>query len=147
MTPFQMDEQGGRSRPRPGPGPGLPGEGYVPLHRMSNICCSTGACSEVNYWPMGLPQEGWLQLDQDSADAAPVDLVAFSSRGVTVALAAAVTLRPGAAATLLTHAHGAGLSHRLVRCCWQRLDPQDPLRQLAGLRFAVDEPSRSASQG
>lgn len=86
MTPCQIDEQGGRFRPRPGPGPGLPGEGLVPLHRLSNICCSTGACSEVSNWPMGLPQEGWLLLDQDPADAAPVDLVAIGSRRVTVAL-------------------------------------------------------------
>ena len=89
---------------------------------------------------MGCPQEGWLQLDQDPEAAAPVDLVAFSSRGVTVALSAAVALQQGASAVLLTQAHGAGLSHRLVHCCWQRPHPQDPERQLAGLRFVVGVP-------
>lgn len=34
------------------------------------------------HWPMECPQDGWLQLGQDPDDAAPVDLVAFSNRGV-----------------------------------------------------------------
>jgi len=87
---------------------------------------------------MGVPQEGWLQLDQHPDAAAAVELLAFSHRGVTVALSAAVPLQQGAAGELLTQAHGAGLRHRLVRCCWQRPHPQDPDRQLAGLRFVVE---------
>lgn len=112
-----------------------------PLHRLSNICCPTGACSDVNYWPMHYPQEGWLQLDLDPAAETPVDLFAFSSRGVGVVLSAEFTLQPGARGVLVTQAHGAGLSHRAVRCCWHRLHQQDPTLQCAGLRFAGhDEP-------
>lgn len=147
MAPWQSQDpgqnrvQGGRCRPRPvsrqAVPPGDPPEGIFPLHRLSSICCSTGACREVDAWPMGVPQEGWLQLDQDPEIAAPVDLVAFSHRGVTVVLSAAVSLRPEAAGQLLTQAHGAGLGHRFVRCCWHRPHPLDPQRQLAGLRFAA----------
>ena len=72
------------------------------------------------HWPMECPEDGWLQLGQDPEDAAPVDLVAFSNRGVTVALSACILLRQGATGELLTHA---------------RPHPQDPERQLAGLRF------------
>jgi hypothetical protein len=86
---------------------------------------------------MGVLQDGWLQLDQDPDAAAPVGLVAFSSKGVTVALSSAAPLQQGAGGQLITQAHGAGLSHRLVHCCWHRPHPQDPDRQLAGLRFAV----------
>jgi hypothetical protein len=142
MTPYQIHAHAGRCRPRPEPGQEVPSEGVFPLHRLPNICCSTGACHEVDYWPMGYPLDGWLKLDQDPEAAAPVDLVAFSTRGVTVVLSAAVPLRQEAAGQLLTQAHGAGLSHRVVRCCWQRPHPWDPERQLAGLRFDVhDQPS------
>jgi len=127
--------QGGSCRPRPESPRVTPSEGSFPLHRLPNICCSSGACREVQHWPMECPQDGWLQLGQDPDDAAPVDLVAFSNRGVTVALSAGTLLRQGATAELLTHAHGAGLSHRQVHCCWQRPHPQEPERQLAGLRF------------
>lgn len=139
MHPSQLHAQDGRFKSRPGPGQAVPSEGVFPLHRLPNICCSTGACREVDYWPMGVPQDGWLQLDQDPEAAAPVDLVAFSNRGVTVVLSASVPLQQGAAGQLLTQAHGAGVSHRLVRCCWHRPHPQDLDRQLAGLRFAVHE--------
>ena len=138
MTPYHVHAQGGRCGPHHSPGQDLSPERVFPLHRLSNICCSTGACRDVDYRAMGLPQEGWLQLNQDPEGAAPVDLVAFSSRGVSVALSAAVSLQQGEVAELLTQAHGAGLSHRLVRCCWHRPHPQDPSRQLAGLRFSVE---------
>jgi hypothetical protein len=137
MTPSRIHAQGDRCRPYFGPDQHAQSEGVFPLHRLSSICCSTGACREVEYWPMGCPQEGWLQLDRNPETAAPVDLVAFSSRGVTVALSTAVSLQQGTDGQLITQAHGAGLSQRLVRCCWQRPHPQDPERQLAGLRFAV----------
>ncbi|MFM7639956.1 MAG: hypothetical protein ACKO45_00120 [Cyanobium sp.] len=89
---------------------------------------------------MEVPQDGLLQLDQDPDAPVPVDLIAFSTNGVTVSLTAAVPLKPEVAGQLLTQAHGAGLSHRPVRCCWHRPHPQDSDRQLAGLRFAVHEP-------
>jgi hypothetical protein len=106
-----------------------------PLHRLANICCSTGACSDVDYWPMGFPQEGWLQLNQAANAAVPVDLMAFSSRGVSVILRADVCLQQGSRALLMTQAHGAGVSHRPVRLCWHRPHPLDHERQCAGLRF------------
>jgi hypothetical protein len=106
-----------------------------PLHRLPNICCSSGACRDVEYWPMGLPQEGWLQLDLPSGEATPVELFAFSNQGVGLILMADVPLQQGARALLMTQAHGAGLSHRPVQLCWHRPHPQDPQRQLAGFRF------------
>ena len=90
---------------------------------------------------MRYPQEGWLQLDLQPDAAMPVDLFAFSSMGVGVVLSAALTLQPGVRGVLVTQAHGAGLSHRAVRCCWHRPHQQDPTLQCAGLRFAGhDEP-------
>lgn len=137
MPSDQRPAEGGRSSPLPGPRQEAPSEGVFPLHRLPNVFCSTGACKEVAYWPMGVPQNGWLQLDQDPGAAAPVDLVAFSNRGVTVVLSAAVPLQQGVVGEFFTQAHGAGLGHRLVHCCWHRPHPQDPDRQLAGLRFVV----------
>ena len=84
---------------------------------------------------MGLPQEGWLQLDLASGEATPVELFAFSNQGVGVILMADVPLRQGTSAVLMMQAHGAGLHHRPVRLCWHRPHPQDPQRQVAGLRF------------
>ncbi len=84
---------------------------------------------------MGLPQEGWLQLDLTNREATPVELFAFSNQGVGVILMSDVPLQQGASALLLMQAHGAGLSHRPVRLCWHRPHPQDPQRQVAGLRF------------
>jgi hypothetical protein len=130
MTPYPSPAQDGLQT--------VPVEGVFPLHRLPNICCSSGACREVESWPMGVLQDGWLQLDQHPQAEVPVDLIAFSTRGVTVALKAAVPLQPEAPGQLLTQAHGAGLSHRSVRICWHRPHPQDPERQLAGLRFAAD---------
>lgn len=138
MTPSPIPAQGSCCRPRRGGGPAVPSEGVFPLHRLPNLCCSTGACREVDYWPMGIPQDGWLELDQDPDAAAPLQLVAFSNRGVTVVLSAAVCLKPDASGQLLTQAHGAGLCHRRVRCCWHRPHPLDSQWQLAGLRFAAD---------
>jgi hypothetical protein len=136
MSAVQLRLDGGGSAPRPAPGlPDVKG-GMFPLHRLPNICCSTGDCREVDYWPMGYPQEGWLQLDPVDKAAAPVDLIAFSSLCVAVILLAETPLQQGARALLLTQAHGAGIRHRPVRCCWHRPHPQDPQRQCAGLRFA-----------
>lgn len=135
MNPYEVFAKGASYGPGRGPCQDVPSEAVFPLHRLPNICCSTGACREVDYWPMGVQQDGWLQLDRDPEAAAPVELVAFSNKGVTVALSAAVPLQQEAVGELLTQAHGAGLSHRFVRCCWHRPHPQDPRRQLAGLRF------------
>jgi hypothetical protein len=88
---------------------------------------------------MGHPQEGWLQLDLAGCEARPVELFAFSNQGVGVILMADVPLQQGASALLLMQAHGAGLSHRSVRLCWYRLHPQDPQRQIAGLRFEPND--------
>lgn len=88
---------------------------------------------------MGHPQEGWLQLDLANREATPVELFAFSNQGVGVFLMAHVPLQQGASALLLLQAHGAGLSHRPVRLCWHRPHPQDPERQLAGLRFESND--------
>jgi hypothetical protein len=144
MHSHQISGHRHQGRPRPGPGQAHPSEGMVPLHRLSNICCSSGACSDVDYWPMDYPQEGWLQLDVALSAAVPVNLSAFSSRGVGIILKADVALQQGAKGMLLTQAHGAGLSHRPVRCCWHRPHPQDPDRQCAGLRFEPhDNPCES----
>lgn len=137
MPTHPSHAQGGRYQPRPGPGCDIPSEGVFPLHRLPNICCSTGACRDVDYWPMGVLQDGWLQLDQDPDTAAPLELVAFSNRGVTVVLSAEIYLQQDAAGQLLTQAHGAGLCHRLVRCCWHRPHPIKSEWQLAGLRFVA----------
>ena len=116
-----------------------PAKGMFPLHRLPNICCSSGLCREASYWPMGLPQDGWLLLDQNPCAEVPLALVALSDRGVTVVLSADVGLQPNAPGQLLTQAHGAGLRHRPVRCCWHRPHPLKSEWQLAGLRFAADE--------
>ena len=84
---------------------------------------------------MGHPQEGWLQLDLASGEDIPVELFAFSKQGVGVILMADVPLQQGSSALLMMQAHGAGLSQRPVRLCWHRPHPQDPQRQVAGLRF------------
>ena len=139
MTPHHIRLAGGRFRHRTAHRQAdTPGR-MLPLHKMPNICCTTGACREVEYWPMGFPQEGWLQLEQTGSEAAPVDLFAFSCRGVGIILTADVPLHQGARGVLMTQAHGAGLSHRTVRCCWCRPHPQDPQRQCAGLRFESNE--------
>lgn len=135
MTPYHQRVEAGGSRPRPAPTQTGPEGGIFPLHRLPNICCSSGACHEVEYWPVGLPQEGWLRLDPASSEAIPVELFAFSNQGVGVILMADVPLQQGAQALLMTQAHGAGLSHRPVSLCWHRPHPQDPQRQVAGLRF------------
>jgi hypothetical protein len=141
MHVYQIGEQSANRRPQTEAiEPSRP-EGMFPLHRLSNICCSTGACSKVDYWPMAYAQQAWLQLDSAADAAVPVDLFAFSTKGVGVVLRVDVGLQQGAHGVLLTPAHGAGLSHRPVRCCWQRTHPHDPGRQCAGLRFdSMDQP-------
>jgi hypothetical protein len=113
-------------RPRPA--------GMQSEHRLPNICCSSGACREVAYWPVDVPLEGWLQLDAADPQVVHVDLFAFSRQCLGVILMDAVTLQQGSPGILMLQAHGAGLSHRPVRLCWHRPHPQDPQRQIAGLR-------------
>lgn len=139
MNADQVHAQGGNQESFFGLAQAVPAGPMFPLHRLSSICCSTGLCCEASYWPMGVPQDGWLQLDQDSGAAVPLELVAFSDRGVTVILPADVGLQSNAPGQLLTQAHGAGLRHRSVRCCWHRPHPLKSEWQLAGLRFAADE--------
>lgn len=139
MNTDQVHAQGGQQESFFGLAQAVPAGGMYPLHRLHNICCSTGLCREASYWPMAVPQDGWLQLDQDPGAAAPLVLAAFSDRGVTVVLSADVGLQPNAPGQLLTQAHGAGLRHRPVRCCWHRPHPLTSEWQLAGLRFAGDE--------
>ena len=139
MNTDQVHAQGGQQESFFGLAQAVPAGGMYPLHRLHNICCSTGLCREASYWPMAVPQDGWLQLDQDPGAAVPLVLAAFSDRGVTVVLSADVGLQPNAPGQLLTQAHGAGLRHRPVRCCWHRPHPLTSEWQLAGLRFAGDE--------
>ncbi len=138
MNTDQVHAQGGHQESFFGLAQAVSAGPMFPPHRLSSICCSTGLCREANYWPMGVPQDGWLQLVQDPGAAVPLELVAFGDRGVTVVLSADVGLRPNAAGQLLTQAHGAGLRHRPVRCCWHRPHPLQSEWQLAGLRFAAD---------
>jgi hypothetical protein len=139
MTWHQIAGHGSDFGPRLVSSSENPAGGMFPLHRLPNIFCSTGDCREVDYWAMGYPQEGWLQLDQIDNAAVPVDLFAFSSRGVGIILKSDVGLQQGAYSLLMTPAHGAGISHRPVRCCWHRPDPQDPDRQYAGLCFEAND--------
>lgn len=102
---------------------------------MAHVCCSTGACRSVPYWPVEAAQDGWLQLDHQQGSEVPVDLIAFSSRGVSVTMDATQSIRQGSGGILITQAHGAGCRYQRVVCCWHRLHPHDPQRQCVGLRF------------
>lgn len=64
----------------------MPSNGIVPLHRLTNISCSTSYCLELPYRAMEIPQDGWLKLGQDPNAVVPLDLIAFITRGVSVAL-------------------------------------------------------------
>lgn len=139
MPSNPIHAQRGRQKPPSSPGPAVPAAGMFPLHRLANIFCSTGACHEVEFWKMAVAKDGWLQLGPDPDAAEPVDLIAFSSMCVSVALSADVPLQQGACARLMTHAHGAGLKHCPVRCCWHRSHPQDSSLQCTGLRFDYEE--------
>jgi hypothetical protein len=86
---------------------------------------------------MAAPQDGWLQLEETGDAPIAVDLFAFSRRGVGVILTAEAGLQQGECALLLLQAHGGGVSHRPVRCCWHRAHPNDPGLQCAGLTFNV----------
>lgn len=138
MSPDQLSFQEGRCRPRPASPSTVSSGGLFPLHKLPSICCSSGACREVDYWPMVAPQDGWLQLEEAGDASIAVDLFAFSSRGVGVILTAEAGLRQGRRALLLLQAHGGGISHRPVRCCWHRAHPSDPALQCAGLMFDFD---------
>ena len=102
---------------------------------MANTCCSSGTCQSVQYWPVDYPQDGLLQLEGTGIEAIPVDLFAFSSRGVSVAMSCLHQIHQGDHGMLITQAHGAGCRYQRVICCWQRLHPQDALQQFAGLRL------------
>jgi hypothetical protein len=101
MISYSNAFRSGPPRQRPAPGEGKLHEGMVPLHRLSTIYCSTGACREVEGWPMDAPQEGWLQLDPLAQAGVPVELFSFSSRGVGIILPAEVPLEQGAHALRL----------------------------------------------
>ena len=141
MQSHQIRSQTGNGMPRSAQMEADVPDGMFPLHRLSNVCCSTGACSGVDYWPMAYAQDAWLQLDAGVDAAVPVHLVAFSRMGVGAILNADIPLEQGACGLLMTPAHGAGLSRRRVRCCWHRPHPQDSERQCAGLRFDSNEQS------
>ena len=107
----------------------------LPLHELPSICCSCGGCRSLPSWPMGTPQEGWLEFDGVCQDAIQVDLVSSSGRGVGVVLTASYPALPGMHGMLITPMHGGGCNHRPVFCCWQRPHPQLRHLQCVGLRF------------
>lgn len=107
----------------------------VPLHGMANACCSSGACHSANYWPIDYPQDGLLQLERTGIEVIPVDLFAFTSRGVSVSMSSQHLIDQGDQGTLITQAHGAGCRYQRVICCWHRLHPHDSHKQCAGLRL------------
>ena len=72
MTPDHQRVEASGYRPPSVPKQSEQESGMFPLHRLPNICCSSGACRDVEYWPMGHPQGGWLQLDLDDREATPV---------------------------------------------------------------------------
>lgn len=121
------------------PRPKRKAAGAHKLQDLPNRCCTTGICRSIQYWPVDYAQEGLLRLE-GAAEAVPVQLFAFSSRGVGVVSRADCPIQLGAEATLITQAHGAGCSYRKVRCCWSRPHPQDEQQLCIGLRFEVDTP-------
>lgn len=121
--------------------PGVKRGTTVPLDELAHRCCSTGACRSEPYWPVDYPQEGLLQLDGETGSDIPVDLFAFSSRGVSVVMGAEHLIRQGAQGVLITQAHGAGCSYHRVACCWHRRDPEHHHRQFVGLRFELQPPA------
>lgn len=130
-----MKKQAGNRAKGAGNAPGVARGKTVPLHELAHACCSTGACRSVPYWPVDYPQEGLLQLDGAADIDIPVELFGFSSRGVSVMMAAAQPIRQGAQGVLITQAHGAGCCYHRVACCWHHRDPQHHHRQWVGLRF------------
>jgi hypothetical protein len=124
-----------------GNAPGVARGKTVPLHELAHACCSTGACRSVPYWPVDYPQEGLLQLDGAADTDIPVELIGFSSRGVSVMMGSGQAIRQGAQGVLITQAHGAGCSYHRVACCWHRRDPQHHQRQCVGLRFESELPA------
>lgn len=86
-------------------------------------------------WPVELPLDGWLELDDDASAPIPVVLMDLSSGGVAVVLRSGSPVRTGQRGRLITQAHGGGCGARPVRCCWLRL--QDDLLTV-GLAFEPD---------
>lgn len=84
-------------------------------------------------WPVAWPLEGWLELIGAQEGPIPVILTDFSAAGIGVLLRSRHRITPGERGDLISQAHGAGCSQRLVRCCWQRLDPRHPQLQRLGL--------------
>lgn len=107
----------------------------LPLHELPRICCSSGACRSIPSWPMGISQQGWLELDDVRQVPVQVELVSFNGRGLGVVLSASYTAHPGMHGMLTTPMHGGGCNHRPVFCCWQRPHPQDGRLQCVGLHF------------
>ena len=97
----------------------------------------------IAWAPWCIAQTEWTSLltqgDLANREAKPVELFAFSNQCVGVILTADVPLHQGASALLMMQAHGAGLSKRPVRLCWHRPHPQEPQRQIAGLRFEPND--------
>lgn len=146
MSPDQQRVEAGDCRPQPATTQPRQQGGMFPLHRLPNICCSSGACCDVEFWPMGCPQAGWLQLDTADHVMTPVDLFAFSGQCLGVSLIGDVPLQLGSPALLMLQAHGAGLRHRPVRLCWHRPHPRNLQQQCVGLRFEpIDQPSPHTS--
>ena len=121
--------------------PGVERGKTVPPHELAHRCCSTGACRTEPYWPVEYPQDGLLQIDGETGTDIPVNLIAFSGRGVSVVMGAEHPIRQGVQGVLITQAHGAGCSYHRVACCWHRRDPQHHHRQFVGLRFELQPPA------
>jgi hypothetical protein len=109
-----------------------PAQLQLELAKLRLICTGLGNRRASERWPIELPLEGWLDVDDGSADPIPVELVDLSSGGVAVVLAAEPALQPGQRGLLITQAHGGGCGSRAVRCCWQR---SQLWLQVAGLAF------------
>lgn len=130
-----------------GPSPELEQE-FSKLRQLSNGDREQRASQR---WPVELPLDGWLDLQDGRDEPIPVLLMDLSSGGVAVVLNDGPQLQPGQRGRLITQAHGGGCGTRPVRCCWLR--QQDRLL-MVGLAFEGDanqptnrEPSGGATLG
>ena len=115
-------------------------EKTVPFHELAHVCCSSGGCLSIPCWPMQYAQDGLLRLEGEENAEVPVDLIGFSTRGVSVVMGSARVIEQGEQALLITQAHGAGCHYQRVACCWHRPHPHDPQLQCVGLRFEPTTP-------
>ncbi|MEB3351527.1 MAG: PilZ domain-containing protein [Cyanobacteriota bacterium] len=109
-----------------------PNQLELELAKLRLICDGIGNRRASERWPIELPLEGWLDLEEGPSEPIPVELVDLSSGGVAVALGAEPALQPGQRGRLITQAHGGGCGSRAVRCCWQR---SQLWLQVVGLAF------------